>query len=114
MLHTKWVYKTKTDVDEAIERSKARLVACGNEQVYGVDYDLTFAPVIKLSTVKVILVLALRWGVASRHGDIPNAHVKADKEQHIETFLAIPQCMAIKKTCSSNWCEHKEQAGIEA
>lgn len=33
MLHTKWVYKTKTDGDGAIERFKARLVVCGNEQI---------------------------------------------------------------------------------
>ena len=60
VLHTKWVYKTKTDADGAIERFKARLVACGNEQVYGVDYGLKFAAVMELSTVKVILVFALR------------------------------------------------------
>ena len=71
VLHTKWVYKTKTDADGAIERFKARLVACGNEQVYGVDYGLMFAAVMELSTVKVILVLALRWGVPVRHEDIP-------------------------------------------
>lgn len=61
----------------------------GNEQVNGVDYGLTFSPVMELSTVKVILVHALRCGVASRHGDIPNAYLKADKEKHLEIFLAI-------------------------
>ena len=58
VLYTKWVYKTKTDADGAIERFKARLVACGNDQVYGVDYGLAFDAVMELSTVKVILVLA--------------------------------------------------------
>ena len=61
-LHTKWVFKTKMDAEGKIEHFKLRLVACGNEQVFGVDYDLTFAAVKELSTVKVILVLALRWG----------------------------------------------------
>ena len=32
--HTKWRYKTKTDVHGDLERLKARLVACGNEQVF--------------------------------------------------------------------------------
>ena len=56
-LHTEWVYKTKTDAHGGLERLKERLVACGNEQVLGVDYTLTFAAVIGLSTVKVILAL---------------------------------------------------------
>ena len=71
------------------------MVACGNEQVYGVDQGLTFAPMIELSTVKVILVLALRRGVDAGHGDISNAYVKAYKKQHLEIFLAIPQGITI-------------------
>ena len=96
VLHTRWVYKTKTGADGAIDRFKERMVACYNEQVYGVDYGLTFAAVMELSTVKVILVLALRWGVPARHGDIPNAYVKADKEEHLDIYLAIPQGMKIQ------------------
>nr|CCA24594.1 PREDICTED: copia proteinlike putative [Albugo laibachii Nc14] len=95
VLHTKWVFKTKTDGDGSIERFKAPLVACDNEQVFGVDYGLTFAAVMELSTVKVLLILALRWGVPARHGDIPNAYVKEGKEQQLEIFLAIPQGMIV-------------------
>lgn len=94
VLHTKWIYKTKIDADEAIKRFKARLVACGNEQVYGVDNGLTFAAVMKLSMV--MFVLALHWGVPARHGDIPNAYVKADKEERLDIYLAIPQGMKIQ------------------
>ena len=68
-MHSKWVYKTKTGADGDLERHKAWLVACGNEQVLGADYSLTFAAF---------------WGVLDTHGDIPNAYVKADKEAHLE------------------------------
>ena len=79
-VHTKWVFKTKTDAQGKIARLKARLVACGNEQVLKVDYSLTFAAVVDLSTVKIIMALAATWGgVPAKHGDIPNAYVKADK-----------------------------------
>ena len=48
------------DADGRIESFKARMVACRNKQVLGVDNILTFAAVMELNTVKVILVLALR------------------------------------------------------
>ena len=60
VLHYKWVYKTKTDANGDLERYKARLVVCGNEQVFGVDYTLTFAASLDLGTVKPILVLSRR------------------------------------------------------
>ncbi|KAE9023044.1 hypothetical protein PF005_g5220 [Phytophthora fragariae] len=47
VLHTKWVFKTKLDAEGLIERLKARLVACGNEQTFGVNYSVTFAAVDK-------------------------------------------------------------------
>uniref|UniRef100_A0AAV1T074 Reverse transcriptase Ty1/copia-type domain-containing protein n=1 Tax=Peronospora matthiolae TaxID=2874970 RepID=A0AAV1T074_9STRA len=49
-----------------------------------------------LITVKVVLMLALRWGVPARHGDIPNAYVKSDKEEHLDIYLEIPQWMKIQ------------------
>ena len=58
VLQSKWVFKTKTTADGDLERHKARLVACGNEPVFGVDYALTFASVMDMRTVKVILALA--------------------------------------------------------
>lgn len=43
VLHTKWVFQTKEEDDGSIERSKARLVAYGNEHLFGVNFGLTFA-----------------------------------------------------------------------
>lgn len=86
VLHTKWVFKIKMDAYEKIEPFKSRLAACGNEQVFGIEYGLTFAAVMEVSALNIILMLALRWKLLVRHGDIPNANVKANKEKNLEIF----------------------------
>ena len=45
LLHSKWVYKLKIHADSYIERYKARVLARGDEQVYGIDYTYTFSAV---------------------------------------------------------------------
>ena len=70
-------------------------MACGNEQVFGVDYVLTFAAVMDMSTVKIILALAATWGVVAKHGDVLNTCVKADKESDLEILLQVPKGMDV-------------------
>lgn len=89
------VFKTKTDTDGDVSRLKARLGACGNEHVFGVDYLMTFAAVMEKGTVKVILALVVTWGVPAKDGDIPNAYMKANKEDHLDIFLSVPFGMEI-------------------
>jgi hypothetical protein len=50
-ISSKWVYKKKYNTKGKVEKLKARIVARGFEQLHGLDYMETFAPVMKWSTI---------------------------------------------------------------
>jgi hypothetical protein len=90
-LHSKWVFETKTNADGSVERYKARLVACGNEQEYGVNFYETFAPVMEMQpTVMTIFALGIMWGVPEA-GDIPNAYPRAQVKNWLNVHLYLPK-----------------------
>ena len=57
-IKSRFVFKTKYNEKGEVTRYKARLVACGYSQQYGVDYTETFALVAKFDSVRTMLAIA--------------------------------------------------------
>ena len=84
----KWVYKIKTLSDGTVDRYKARLVARGFTQEYGIDYEETFAPMAQLSSVMTLIVIstALKWPLF--HMDVKNDFPNGEPQRKpIGSFL---------------------------
>ena len=62
---SKQIYKIKHAADGSIEKLKARFVARGFSPKEGIDYEETFAPIARYTSIRSILALAavMTWKV---------------------------------------------------
>ena len=91
----KWVFKLKRGGDGEVTRYKARLVAQGFTQQYGIDYHETWAPTMSPVSMRSILAIGNAKGWERlKQGDVPNAYLKA-KLMH-EVLMEQPEGFAVK------------------
>ena len=85
---TAFKFKLKWKKTGELERRKARLIAHGQNQTYGVDYTETFAPSSQLTSVSLLLILAINLELTVYHIDVVTAYLNAELDAEI--YLSLP------------------------
>lgn len=91
------VLTNKYKQDGSIERRKARIVAKGYSQQYGVDYNQTFASVARMESVRLMLALAAELKMKIRQFDVVTAYLNGNLEENV--FMEVPEmlCEMLKR-----------------
>jgi hypothetical protein len=88
-IRTKWVLTIKPGHNEVGTRYKARLVAKGYSQRKGIDYNETFAPVVKHTSLRLILAIASKEDLDMLQLDIKTAFLYGELEE--EPYMEQPE-----------------------
>ncbi|KAD5961972.1 hypothetical protein E3N88_13445 [Mikania micrantha] len=81
-LQNKWVYRIK-DESNGSKRYKARLVVKGFQQKEGVDYNEIFSPVVKMTTIRLVLSIVASENLHLEQLDVKTAFLHGDLDEDI-------------------------------
>ncbi|GAA0156232.1 transmembrane signal receptor [Lithospermum erythrorhizon] len=85
VLRNRWVFKLKLGDGNSSPRYKARLVVKGFEQKHGIDYEEIFSPVVKMTSIRVVLGLVAYFDLEIEQLDVKTAFLHGNLDEDIFT-----------------------------
>lgn len=81
VVSSKWLFKIKYAPDGSIEKHKARFIARGFSQKAGIEYEETFAPVARYTSIRTIIAIAVSKGWKIHQMDIKTTFLNSVIEE---------------------------------
>jgi hypothetical protein len=80
---TKWVFHNKKHEHGVVTRNKARLVAKGYSQVEGLDFGETYAPIVRLESIRILLAYATYYVFKLYQMDVKSAFLNGPIKEEV-------------------------------
>lgn len=99
-----WLFKIKYHPDGSVERRKARLIAKGFHQAPSIDYMDTYSPVVKPTSIRLLLTLVVSYSWPLRQLDVSNAFLNGTLTNvfawinHPDSSMSTSQLMCVNYT----------------
>nr|GEW91737.1 hypothetical protein [Tanacetum cinerariifolium] len=82
-VRSKWLFKRKTDMDGNVHTYKARLIAKGFTQLYGVDYEETFSPIADIRAIRILIAITTFFDYKIWQMDVKTAFLNGYLDEDI-------------------------------
>ena len=91
----KWIFRKKMNIDGTIDKFKARLVAQGFRKTNGVDHFDTYAPVARITTIRLLVGIAPSYNILIHQLDVKITFLYGDLEEEI--YMRNPKGFIMKE-----------------
>ena len=102
VIQSTWAFKLKRYPDGFVKKFKAPFCAHGDQQLEGIDFFETYAPVVQWTTVRLMLILGVLLQLKSKQGDVTVAFLYTDLGPEEKVYVEMPRGFGQKGNNGTN------------